>query len=819
MENPELQLAFNFVKYTNRNIFLTGRAGTGKTTFLHTLRRESPKRMIVVAPTGVAAINAGGVTMHSFFQLPFGPVLPGWQRGKGKENPVRQFSRQKREIIQSLDLLVIDEISMVRADMLDGVDEVLRHFRKRNLPFGGVQLVMIGDLQQLPPVIRQEEWEILKTLYSTPYFFGSHALAGTNYVTIELQHVYRQSDARFIKILNEVRDQNLSVESVELLNQRYRPDFKDEDNEGYVILTTHNAPAQEINRSKLQNLPGKEFVFHARVEGDFPQQMYPTDASLALKKGAQVMFLKNDPSPMKLYFNGRIGVVEEIDEDGVWVFCEGDSDAIEVKTAIWENVTYTVDEETKEIREKILGTFLQYPLKLAWAVTIHKSQGLTFDKVVIDARAAFTQGQVYVALSRCRSLEGIILSSELPRQAFRSDPELAAFFRDMVKHAPDDTVLQEARKEYLRLLVHELYDFSEILQEFSRLKAEAGRNRTVVVKPLEKEISLLQEVFLREVVSVADRFGRQLDQLLESSNDTLFQERTAKASAFFDARLENIYSRPGEFIQIETDNREVRKKLLEIKNKIAFLFHLKMECLKACREGFSISAYLKAKAKAELGPEKEMQTKIRTAEAEPDQKGEEHAELYERLKSWRNIQAMNSDMPVYRVLKLAVISEITRKLPLTAEALRKIKGIGRRKAETYGDEILEMVRQYCNERKIDGWIAEPEKKKERIPSHYITLSLWREGKSIAEIASERGMTRSTVEQHLAQSISEGALDIEKIIPAERIQQIAECFNQLGSFQLKPVKEMLGEEVSWGELRMVASYLARERRRESERNRQ
>lgn len=353
MENSELQLAYDFVKCTNQNLFLTGRAGTGKTTFLHTLRKELPKRMIIVAPTGVAAINAGGVTMHSFFQLPFGPVLPGHmiQRLQEKEKDFqgRQFSRQKREIIRTLDLLVIDEISMVRADMLDGVDEILRRFRNPKLPFGGVQLVMIGDLQQLPPVVKQAEWEILRKVYSTPYFFGSLALAQTNYVTIELQHVYRQSDAGFIRILNEIRDQKLSTASIELLNQRYRAGFTDDGNEGYVILTTHNATAQEINRSKLQKLLGKESVFHARVEGDFPQQMYPTDSMLTLKKGAQVMFLKNDPSPEKLYFNGKIGIVEEMDDQSIFVLCEGDSDAIEVKPAVWENIFYFIDEKTKEI--------------------------------------------------------------------------------------------------------------------------------------------------------------------------------------------------------------------------------------------------------------------------------------------------------------------------------------------------------------------------------------------------------------------------------------------------------------------------------------
>lgn len=818
MGNSELQLAFDFVRYTNRNVFLTGRAGTGKTTFLHTLRLESPKRMIVVAPTGVAAINAGGVTIHSFFQLPFGPVLPGHMMHREKENekefPGRQFSRQKREIIRTLDLLVIDEISMVRADMLDGVDEVLRRFRDPKLPFGGVQMLMIGDLQQLPPVVKQDEWEILRNMYTTPYFFGSHALAETNYVTIELQHVYRQSDAEFIRILNEVRDQNLSARSIELLNQRFQPGYTDEANEGYVILTTHNAPAQEINRSKLQRLPGKEHVFRAVVEGNFPEQMYPTDAILSLKKGAQVMFLKNDPSPEKLYYNGRIGIVEEIDDQSVFVLCEGDADVIEVKPAVWENISYSVDEKTKEIQGRVLGTFSQLPLKLAWAVTIHKSQGLTFDKVIIDARAAFAHGQVYVALSRCRSLEGIVLSSELPMRSFKSDPELIAFHYEINRRMPDDAILREAKKEYLRQLLHELFDFSEIADAFSHLKQLITKNKSIVIKPGEQEILFFQDVFQREVLSVAGRFAQQIDQLLEKGEEPLIRERSAKASVFFSARLEELLSGAGEVFQIDTDNKEVRKKLQEVRGKIMMLLMQKKECLLACSEGFDISRYLRAKAIAALRTEKERENAERTPEAATD-KGAEHPELYERIKKWRNMQALKSDVPVYRVLQLAVMRKIAVQLPLTKEALRKIKGIGKRKAEMYGEEILEIVRKYCEEKNLEGWTPEPEKKKERIASHRITADLWKKGKTIAQIAEERGLAVSTVEEHLAQNIREGEIGIERLLPEEKIRLIVACFQQQGTYMLKPVKEKLGDKISWGELRMVAAFLGREDRREAD----
>lgn len=817
MENSELQLAYDFVKYTNRNLFLTGRAGTGKTTFLHTLRKESPKRMIVVAPTGVAAINAGGVTMHSFFQLPFGPVLPGrmtkQQSKTENEFPGRKFSRQKRDIIRTLDLLVIDEISMVRADVLDGVDEVLRRFRNPKLPFGGVQMVMIGDLQQLPPVVKQDEWEILRKEYSTPYFFGSHALARTNYVTVELQHVYRQSDARFIRILNEVRDQKLSHESVELLNQRYRPGYTDDRNEGYVILTTHNAPAQEINLSKLQKLPGKEYVFKARVEGDFPEQMYPTDARLSLKKGAQVMFLKNDPSPEKLYFNGKIGVVEEIDDQSVFVLCEGDLDAIEVKPAVWENISYSIDEKTKEIQERVLGTFTQYPLKLAWALTIHKSQGLTFDKVIIDARAAFAHGQVYVALSRCRSLEGIIFSSELPERSFRSVPELVAFHEEMVCRMPDDVILREAKQEYMQQLLDELFDFSGMANALTDLKLLITDNRNSVIKPDGVEIGLFQDRFLKEVLSVAGRFGQQIDQLLEAGDETNIRERTARASVFFAAKLDELFSGAGKILLIDTDNKEVRRKLQEARGRIMMLLRQKMECLKACTEGFDISRYLRAKAMAALRTEKEDGIGDIIRE-ETTGSATEHPELYEKIKQWRNKQALNSGVPFFRVLPLGVIRKIARQLPLTKKALREIKGIGKQKAEAYGEDILEIVRKYCDEKNIAGWTPETKKKKDRIASHHITADLWRRGKSVAEIAEERGLTVRTIEEHLALNIREGKMGIEGLVPEEKLRMITECFKRQGAFQLKPVKEELGDQVSWGELKMAAAFLEKESHRKT-----
>lgn len=451
-------------------------------------------------------------------------------------------------------------------------------------------------------------------------------------------------------------------------------------------------------------------------------------------------------------------------------------------------------------------------MKLAWAVTIHKSQGLTFDKVIIDAQAAFAHGQVYVALSRCRSFDGIILSSELPKYPFKSDPELVAFHQEIVRRMLNEAVLKDAKQMYRRQLLHELFDFSEMADGLSQWKLLSTKNRKIVLKPDEQETSLLQDRFLKEILSVAGRFGQQIDQLLETGDESMIRERTARATMFFTSKLDEVFSEVGEIFLIETDNQEVRKKLQEARGKIIMLLRQKKECLLARRDDFDISMYLRAKALAALRTEREEGIK-QTRRKETTDSGTEHPELYKRIKQWRNMQAMNSDTPVYRVLQLAVIREIAGHLPLTKEALLEIKGIGKRKVEAYGEEILEMVKKYCKEKNVVGWVPEPKQKKERIASHHITADLWSSGKSVAEIARERGLAVTTVEEHLAKNIREGVIGIEGLMPEEKIRQITECFQRQGTYQLKLVKEELGDLVSWGELRMVAALHIRGNRQE------
>ncbi len=461
--NKELSEAWDFVEHTGTSIFLTGKAGTGKTTFLRTVRAQSSKRMIVVAPTGVAAINAGGVTIHSFFQLPLSPYIPG--------ATIRErfdFSKEKRRIISSLDMLVIDEISMVRADLLDAVDFVLRRYRDRTQPFGGLQLLMIGDLQQLTPVIRPDDEETLSKYYDTPYFFGSKALAQISYVTIQLTHVYRQQDEAFITLLNHIRDGHPSAEDLNMLNARCNPAFIPKPEQGYIRLTTHNRLADNYNENELSKLPGKRHVFKAEVQGDFPTTSCPAEEDLQLKEGAQVMFLKNDPSHR--FYNGKIGHVVSIDEKGIGVRCTGEKDVINVDKDVWENTKYTINPTTKTIESKVQGTFTQYPLRLAWAITIHKSQGLTFEHAIIDAGLSFASGQVYVALSRCKSLEGLVLASRIGFSNIFNDSRVASYISHQQVAAEESiSQLPQLKENYFRQQLTDLFLFSRLYDSLQLL--------------------------------------------------------------------------------------------------------------------------------------------------------------------------------------------------------------------------------------------------------------------------------------------------------------------------------------------------------------
>ncbi|MFZ2341207.1 MAG: helix-turn-helix domain-containing protein [Bacteroidales bacterium] len=818
--NQDLELAFDFVQYTNRSIFLTGKAGTGKTTFLKDLKLKSPKRMIVVAPTGVAAINAGGVTIHSFFQLPFHPFIPAFYlpgnnsavRTDSNDPPGYKMSREKVNIIKSLDLLIIDEISMVRADTLDAIDSALRRYKNRYLPFGGVQLLMIGDLQQLAPVVKDEDKEILCNYYDSYFFFGSRALCSTDYVTIELKHIFRQSDQVFIDLLNKIRENDVDQNVLNELNKRYIPDFDPDSGGGYITLTTHNHQAQTINDSKLEKLPGKTHSFTATVKDEFPELSYPNAMELTLKTGAQVMFVKNDLSGDKLFFNGKIGKVMSFDDDIIVVKCPDDDFNIRVERVEWQNVKFTINEETKEIDETVIGTFTQYPLKLAWAITIHKSQGLTFDRAVIDACDAFAHGQVYVALSRCRTLDGLVLSSRINRRSFIDNPVISGFVNGPLQIQPDRNQLSKSKKAYQEQLLSELFDFSSLVNKLNYcLKITSENNDSILGKPgdrLEKMVSLVRT----DLVEVSDKFQPHLKILLKGDLDPEsnipLQERLKKAAIYFSEKLEADMKDILAGFTVETDNRTVRKSVTEALERTRKEGVTKLACLNAVRTGFETRNYLDARAKSAIEIPAGRSHAYGSVE---DTSGiVKHPSLLRLLKDWRNRKARETTLPHYMILPQKTMVTLANLVPQSSRALRQVKGMGTKKAEKYGEELLDIIVSYCTEENIEApEITITEKKREKKvkeETKKISYSLFREGKTIQQIAEERGLSVTTIEGHLAYYVGRGEIPVGEFVSQEIADLIAGHFEGTDEFRIGPVKEALGDKVSWSDIRFVASHL-------------
>lgn len=705
-ENQDLQLAFDFIQYTNRHIFLTGKAGTGKTTFLRELKKLSPKRQVIVAPTGVAAINAGGVTIHSFFQLPFHPFIPALyltdnnseKKNVQDDNSGYKLSREKINIIKSLDLLIIDEISMVRADTLDAIDAALRRYKNRYLPFGGVQLLMIGDLQQLAPVVKDDDRQMLSGYYDSFFFFGSRALCRSDYVTIELKHIYRQTDQDFINLLNDVRDSRVNAGVLEELNKRYIPEFDPDTGGGYITLTTHNNQARAINDAKLSRLSSDERSFRAVIKDEFPELSYPNDEELVLKTGAQVMFVKNDLSPEKLFFNGKIGRVEAFEEEWIVVKCPEDELPVYVEKAEWQNVRYTLDEETKEIDETVIGTFTQYPLRLAWAITIHKSQGLTFDRAVIDAKAAFAHGQVYVALSRCRTLNGIVLSSRIDNRSIVDDAAISGFMKDAVQRHPTPEQLSASKAAYRQQLLSELFNFNSLAGRVNYcMKVADEHSGSLLTDPremLEKAASGVKN----DVTEISGKFQIQLKKLsygmTDSEAENMLQERVKKASSFFREKLENHLKDIIDGFSVETDSKAVRKTVRDAFEHARKEIVQKLACLEAVSSGFEAGRYLDARAKASIeipGARKS------TAKKFTDNSGSiKHPVLFSRLKEWRNEKAKETNLKHFQILHQKTLAALSDSLPRTLASLMQVRGIGKKKADEYGTELLEIINEYCS---------------------------------------------------------------------------------------------------------------------------
>jgi hypothetical protein len=816
-ENPELKLAFGFLQNTGENVFLTGKAGTGKTTFLHNLKKISLKRMVVLAPTGVAAINAKGATIHSFFQMPFGPQVPGVKTDysgsdhfskRSAGNQFRRFSREKLNIIRSLDLVVIDEISMVRADLLDGIDEVLRKFRDRDKPFGGVQLLMIGDLQQLAPVVKDDEWEILKAHYDTPFFFGSKALKQSNYITIELKRIYRQSDQEFIDLLNKVRYGDKNPDTLFQINKRYVPDFNIDSNGG-IILTTHNYQAQRINEDKMRKLAGKPHTFTAKIEGDFPEYSYPTDFELTLKTDAQVMFVKNDVSSDKRYFNGKIGTVQAIDNGVIYVLCPGENSTIPVGVDSWQNLKYGLNSETNEIEETVNGTFTQYPLKAAWAITIHKSQGLTFDKIVIDAGAAFAHGQVYVALSRCRTLDGLVLTSPISARVLINNTSVSEFNKSAEENQPGEIQLENARITYQQKLLRELFDFSPFQRRISNVLKIMNENRGGIHSSLIEKFEAIAAEAKTGIMDVAEKFNNQISQYLQQEPDitqnATLQERAKKAATYFADKTETSIRSQLQRGEIDIDNQETLKLLTDAFKRLDEETIKKCACLEICRKGFSISSYLEARAKATIEKPVVKQSSI------PQEYNvfAAHPVLHEKLKSWRAEKASSNDLPHYMILPHKTMIEICNQLPTSLAELKTIKGMGSKKLKSFGTELLKMISQYVSENDIALTVREEQQLSPKIQKQstkQTSYDLFKSGKTVAEIASQRGLTLSTIEGHLSHFISTGELSIYQFISSQKVTEISDYFKINNTREIGTAKAHFGEGVSFSELRMVIGHL-------------
>ena len=601
IDNPELELAWSFVEKTDRSIFLTGKAGTGKTTFLHKIKAQSHKRMIVVAPTGVAAINAKGVTIHSFFQLPFGPIIPDGSQFQQRGNYKMRFGRQKIDIIKSLDLLIIDEISMVRADLFDGIDQVLRRYKDANKVFGGIQVLMIGDLQQLSPVIKPNEWSLLESYYETIFFFSSHSFKQSDAIAIELQHIYRQDNQKFISILNEIRNNKLSQQSIIELDKRYIPDFEAQENAGYITLTTHNNRAQRMNNIELGKLNNKSYHYKAEVEGVFSEQAYPTEESLHLKLGAQVMFIKNDSSPEKRYFNGKIGKITQLDSEEIRVKCTDDEGDIIVKREKWENVKYSINQDSKEITEDITGSFLQIPLRLAWAITIHKSQGLTFDRAIIDAEASFAHGQTYVALSRCRTLEGIVLKSRIDTNSIITDQQVDTYIKQVEDKHPTNSDLCQSQKSFQLNLIAELFDYSAFTIPIKTCMSAYYKNRNSIEGNIIESLSSILDNGVNVLLRINSSFKKQIFELavdieLPEKSD-LIQQRIQKAITYFLKQTEKNIKSPLNELTFTTENKETNKYINKQLQVIEQLLEIKLYCLNGISAEFNSTDYLKAESK------------------------------------------------------------------------------------------------------------------------------------------------------------------------------------------------------------------------------
>lgn len=834
--NHTFQLASDYINGTRQPVFLTGRAGTGKTTFLKHIKNTTPKQHVVLAPTGVAAINAGGTTIHSFFQLPFAPFIPAGLQGFNSptysadgEPDVQnahslikriKFSKEKRELLQGLELLIIDEISMVRADVLDAIDTVLRYFRHRpHEPFGGVQMLFIGDMFQLPPVVPNHEWDMLREFYSSPFFFDCMALKQNEPVYIELQKIYRQTDQSFIDVLNQVRNNNLDGDGFELLHSRYQPGFVAKKRDNFVTLSTHNAKADAINETELMALSGKAQSYAAEIQGEFSEKSYPADPLLVLKPGAQVMFIKNDLAKPRRFYNGKIGVVKSLEDDSIEVQCPDDDFAIKLGREAWTNVQYSLNRQEQRIDEKELGSFRQFPLRLAWAITIHKSQGLTFEKAIIDAGNAFAAGQVYVALSRCTSLEGLVLRSQIPATAVFTDPRIVAFGRRMQPVQALSQQLGLARFHFQLELLTNSFDGNALVKSGKALLKvlhdyPAGFNPEA--QPWADAFLLL----CRDLMETGEKFSKQIGQLVQAPvlpEDTpALQERLQKAAGWFLPKLteliEAIKKQPA-----VTDSKE-QASLYEIALADCYKHAVQWrQLLTACAHGFTAEQLLKARSKVQIGEIVGLAYSGSTKRLKDVPSDNPNPDLVRQLRRTRDELSLPKNTPIYLIANSKTIDEMARYLPQTLADLKKINGFGDVKTKQFGAEFLAVILDYCHQHGLEGNMLEKNPKRERkIKSEVApkpisstkqqSFDMLMQGLTPDEIAQQRGFVTGTIFSHLKLFVLEGKLPLEKLIAPEKQQQIETIILEVGADEFGPIKNRLPESITYHDIRLMRDVM-------------
>ena len=820
-EQNFFQLTSEFVQHTSQHIFLTGKAGTGKTTFLKHIKEHCDKKLVVVAPTGVAAINAGGVTAHSFFQLPPGTFYPGSLRGQfhsetavtDRHHLFRNFrlSNEKRDLMRNLELLIIDEVSMVRADMLDAIDAVLRFVRKNQRePFGGVQVLFIGDLFQLPPVVKENEWQLLREFYTTPFFFESLVYKQASPLCIELKKVYRQSDEDFIHLLNRIRNNEVEEDDLQQLQQLYKPNFRYTTDNHFITLTTHNYKADDINARELKRLSGKEFICEAIVQDEFPDRNFPVEKSMRLKPGAQIMFVRNDTEEKK-YFNGKIGVLSAIDhdDDGEFITVEfpESKQKINVRKVTWQNIRYKFNEATNGIEEEELGSFTQYPIRLAWAVTIHKSQGLTFQRAVIDAGNAFAAGQVYVALSRCVSLDGIVLLSQIPRNVIITDPAIVEFMNYQNSIEALLPILEREKEVYVVRKTLLLFNMQALVEKMKEFMEYMGERK---IEDKEKIFTGLHTIndSLLKMKEVAEKFQEQVkkitDQGFTETTQAQLNDRIIKAKAYFEKELdEKVNDALAKLNKELQQQNKVRKLLKEMKSFMNFF------------EGFTNRYRLEPKKLQE-----QFYRQVSSQEQANKISEESSQNLTSILKQIRSQFAIEENVPPFQICHDSTLKEIAMYLPQSMNDMAMIKGMGDYRLKNYGEQFLAAVQTFCaaNSQYSQMHLKEEEmrqakKKKNKseggLDTQTISLHLFESGKTVSEIAIIRNLAAGTIESHLAYFVRKGNVDVFKLLSQEKFELIKNALQKNTEPGLSPVKNILGDEVSYGEIRFVVAALDRE----------